>query len=136
LRCAFIRTLVKLNTADCKKKCGGNHLRELNITQSVNFHKAAYAATTNPDLRKTMETAGTVIAEPITLQQLDSFYKKEATTGAAIAKSINLQAQQANGSLPPQPAGFVLRPVAAMKPIFLVIFRRRCLLINYLIRSE
>jgi hypothetical protein len=27
------------------------------------------------------------------LAQLDAFYKKEAATGAAIAKSINLQAQ-------------------------------------------
>jgi tripartite-type tricarboxylate transporter receptor subunit TctC len=61
--------------------------------QVAAIHKAAYAAMTNPDLRKTMETAGTVISEPMTLQQLDSFYKKEAATGAAIAKSINLQAQ-------------------------------------------
>jgi tripartite-type tricarboxylate transporter receptor subunit TctC len=61
--------------------------------QVAAIHKAAYAAMTNADLRKTIETAGTVIAEPMTLQQLDSFYKKEAATGAAIAKSINLQAQ-------------------------------------------
>jgi tripartite-type tricarboxylate transporter receptor subunit TctC len=57
------------------------------------IHKAAYAALANPELRKTIETAGTVIAEPMSLQQLDSFYKKEAATGAAIAKSINLLAQ-------------------------------------------
>ena len=61
--------------------------------QVAAIHKAAYAALTNADLRKTIETAGTVIAEPMSLQQLDSFYKKEAATGAAIAKSINLQAQ-------------------------------------------
>jgi tripartite-type tricarboxylate transporter receptor subunit TctC len=61
--------------------------------QVAAIHKAAYAAMANPELRKTIETAGTVIAEPMSLQQLDSFYKKEAATGAAIAKSINLQAQ-------------------------------------------
>ncbi len=57
------------------------------------LHKAAYAALGNPDIRKIIETSGTVIAEPMSLQQLDAFYKKEAATGAAIAKSINLQAQ-------------------------------------------
>ncbi len=57
------------------------------------LHKAAYAALTNADVRKTVETAGSVIAEPMTLAQLDAFYKKEAATGAAVAKSINLQAQ-------------------------------------------
>ena len=57
------------------------------------IHKAAYAALANADLRKTIETAGTLIAEPMSLQQLDGFYKKEAATGAAIAKSVNLQAQ-------------------------------------------
>jgi tripartite-type tricarboxylate transporter receptor subunit TctC len=61
--------------------------------QLATIHKAVYAALANPDLRKTIETAGTVIAEPMGLQQLDSFYKKEAATGAAIAKSINLLAQ-------------------------------------------
>jgi tripartite-type tricarboxylate transporter receptor subunit TctC len=57
------------------------------------IHKAAYAALGNPDVRKIIETSGTVVAEPMSLQQLDAFYKKEATTGAAIAKSINLLAQ-------------------------------------------
>jgi tripartite-type tricarboxylate transporter receptor subunit TctC len=57
------------------------------------IHKAAYAALANPDVRKIIETSGTVIAEPMTLPQLDAFYKKEATAGAAMAKSINLQAQ-------------------------------------------
>ncbi len=61
--------------------------------QLATIHKAAYTALANPDLRKNIETAGTVIAEPMSLQQLDSFYKKEAATGAAIAKSINLLAQ-------------------------------------------
>jgi tripartite-type tricarboxylate transporter receptor subunit TctC len=57
------------------------------------IHKAAYTALGNSDIRKTIETAGTVLAEPMSLQQLDAFYKKEAATGAAIARSINLQAQ-------------------------------------------
>lgn len=61
--------------------------------QMAAVHKAAYTALANPEIRKTIENAGTVIAEPMTLQQLDSFYKKEAATGAAMAKSINLQAQ-------------------------------------------
>ncbi len=61
--------------------------------QVAAIHKAAYAAMANPEIRKTIETAGTVIAEPMSVQQLDAFYKKEAATGASIAKSINLQAQ-------------------------------------------
>jgi tripartite-type tricarboxylate transporter receptor subunit TctC len=57
------------------------------------IHKAVYTSLSNPDVRKAIESAGTVIAEPMNLSQLESFYKKEAATGAAIAKSINLQAQ-------------------------------------------
>jgi tripartite-type tricarboxylate transporter receptor subunit TctC len=57
------------------------------------IHKAVYTSLANADVRKAIESAGTVIAEPMNLTQLDAFYKKEAATGAAIAKSINLQAQ-------------------------------------------
>ena len=57
------------------------------------IHKAAYTALANADVRKIIETSGTVIAEPMSLAQLDSFYKKEAVAGAAMAKSINLLAQ-------------------------------------------
>jgi tripartite-type tricarboxylate transporter receptor subunit TctC len=57
------------------------------------IHKAAYAGLANPETRKSIEAAGSVIAEPMTLPQLDSFYKKEASTGAAIAKSVSLQPQ-------------------------------------------
>jgi tripartite-type tricarboxylate transporter receptor subunit TctC len=57
------------------------------------IHKAVYASLANPDVRKAIESAGSVIAEPMSLTQLDGFYKKEAANGAAIAKSINLQAQ-------------------------------------------
>jgi tripartite-type tricarboxylate transporter receptor subunit TctC len=61
--------------------------------QMAVLHKAAYASLANPEVRKAIESAGTVIAEPMSLSQLDAFYKKEAAIGAAIAKSINLQAQ-------------------------------------------
>jgi tripartite-type tricarboxylate transporter receptor subunit TctC len=61
--------------------------------QVVVIHKAVYTSLANADVRKAIESAGTVIAEPMSLTQLDTFYKKEAATGAAIAKSINLQAQ-------------------------------------------
>ena len=61
--------------------------------QVAAIHKAVYTGLANPETRKTIEGAGSVIAEPMSLAQLDSFYKKEAAIGAAIAKSINLQAQ-------------------------------------------
>jgi tripartite-type tricarboxylate transporter receptor subunit TctC len=61
--------------------------------QVAAIHKAVYTALGNPETRKTIETAGSVIAEPMTLAQLDAFYKKEIVSGAAMAKSINLQAQ-------------------------------------------
>ncbi len=57
------------------------------------LHKAVYAGLAQADVRKAIESSGTVIAEPLSLSQLDGFYKKEAATGAAIARSINLQAQ-------------------------------------------
>jgi len=62
-------------------------------TQVQAIHKAAYASLTNADVRKNIEASGTVVAEPMTLAQLDAFYKKEIATGAALAKSINLKAQ-------------------------------------------
>lgn len=57
------------------------------------IHNAAYKALANPETRKSIEASGTVIADPMTLPQLDAFYKKEAASGAAMAKSINLSAQ-------------------------------------------
>lgn len=57
------------------------------------IHKVAYTAMANPETRKSIEASGTVIAEPMSLTQLDGFYKKEAVAGAAMAKSINLSAQ-------------------------------------------
>ena len=61
--------------------------------QVAAIHKAVYAGLANPETRKSIEASGSVISEPMTLPQLDAFYKKEAATGAALAKSINLQAQ-------------------------------------------
>jgi tripartite-type tricarboxylate transporter receptor subunit TctC len=61
--------------------------------QMAVLHKAAYTALGNPDIRKIIETAGSTVAEPMTLAQLDAFYKKEVAKGAAIAKSIKLEPQ-------------------------------------------
>lgn len=61
--------------------------------QVAAVHKAAYTALGNPDIRKIIETAGSTVAEPMTLAQLDAFYKKEVAKGAAIAKSIKLEPQ-------------------------------------------
>lgn len=61
--------------------------------QVAAVHKAAYTALGNPDIRKIIETAGSTVAEPMTLAQLDSFYKAEVVRAAAIAKSIKLEPQ-------------------------------------------
>jgi tripartite-type tricarboxylate transporter receptor subunit TctC len=56
-------------------------------------HKAAYTALGNPDVRRIVEAAGSTVAEPMTLAQLDAFYKREAVKAVAIAKSIKLEPQ-------------------------------------------
>jgi tripartite-type tricarboxylate transporter receptor subunit TctC len=61
--------------------------------QTKAIHDAVYKALANSETRKTIETADSVIAEPMTLAQLDAFYKREIAAGAAMAKSISLQAQ-------------------------------------------
>jgi tripartite-type tricarboxylate transporter receptor subunit TctC len=61
--------------------------------QLTAVHTATYKALANADVRKSIEASGSVLAEPMSLAQLDAFYKREATAGAAIAKAINLQAQ-------------------------------------------
>jgi tripartite-type tricarboxylate transporter receptor subunit TctC len=63
-------------------------------SQVAALHKAAYTALGNPEIRKVIETAGSTVAEPMTLAQLNTFYKQEAVRGAAIAKSIKLEPQQ------------------------------------------
>jgi len=62
-------------------------------SQIAAVHKATYIALGNPEIRKIIETAGSTVAEPMTLAQLDTFYKNEAVTAAAIAKSIKLEPQ-------------------------------------------
>jgi len=62
-------------------------------SQVAAVHKAAYTALGNPDIRKVIETAGSSVAEPMTLAQLDAFYKKESAKAVAIAKSIKLEPQ-------------------------------------------
>ncbi len=61
--------------------------------QLAALHKAAYTALAKPEVRKSIEDAGTSLAEPMSLAQLDAFYKKEAVTAAALAKAVNLQPQ-------------------------------------------
>lgn len=61
--------------------------------QTNAIHTAVYKALANPETRKSIEGSGSIISEPMSMAQLDAFYKKEAATGAAIAKSINLSAQ-------------------------------------------
>ncbi len=61
--------------------------------QVAAVHKAAYAALSNTDIRKVIETAGSTVAEPLSLAQLDAFYKREVVKAAAIAKSIKLEPQ-------------------------------------------
>ena len=62
-------------------------------SQIAAVHKATYTALGSPEIRKIIETAGSTVAEPMTLAQLDTFYKNEAVTAAAIAKSIKLEPQ-------------------------------------------
>jgi tripartite-type tricarboxylate transporter receptor subunit TctC len=59
--------------------------------QMAAVHKATYTALNNPEIRKIIETAGSTVAEPMTLAQLEAFYKKETVTATAIAKSIKLE---------------------------------------------
>jgi tripartite-type tricarboxylate transporter receptor subunit TctC len=57
------------------------------------LHKAAYAALANPEVRKSIEAAGSVLAEPMSLPQLKAFYEREAAAGVAIANAVSLKPQ-------------------------------------------
>jgi tripartite-type tricarboxylate transporter receptor subunit TctC len=46
-----------------------------------------------PEVRKAVEATGTIVAGPMTVSQLDAFYKAEIAAGASIAKAVNLQPQ-------------------------------------------
>jgi tripartite-type tricarboxylate transporter receptor subunit TctC len=60
---------------------------------AASLSSAVLAALAKPDVRKAVEATGTVIAPPMTLGRLDSFYKDEIAAGAAVAKSVGLKAQ-------------------------------------------
>ena len=57
------------------------------------LNSAVLAALAKPDVRKAVEATGTIIAPPMTLSRLDSFYREEITNGAAVAKAVGLKAQ-------------------------------------------
>lgn len=61
--------------------------------QVTALHSAVYAGLALPEIRKAIENNGTVLADPMNQGQLDTFYRREVAAGAAMAKSINLQAQ-------------------------------------------
>jgi tripartite-type tricarboxylate transporter receptor subunit TctC len=60
---------------------------------AASLNSAVLAALAKPDVRKAVEATGTVIAPPMTLGRLDTFYKEEIANGAAVAKSVGLKAQ-------------------------------------------
>jgi tripartite-type tricarboxylate transporter receptor subunit TctC len=60
---------------------------------AASLNSAVLAALAKPDVRKAVEATGTVIAPPMSLGRLDSFYKEEIAAGAAVAKSVGLKAQ-------------------------------------------
>jgi tripartite-type tricarboxylate transporter receptor subunit TctC len=55
------------------------------------LNSAVLAALAKPDVRKSLEAAGVVLAPPMTLNRLDSFYKDEIAAGAAVAKNVGLK---------------------------------------------
>jgi tripartite-type tricarboxylate transporter receptor subunit TctC len=57
------------------------------------LNSAVLAAMAKPDVRKSLEATGVVLAPPMTLSRLDSFYKEEIAAGAAVAKVVGLKAQ-------------------------------------------
>jgi tripartite-type tricarboxylate transporter receptor subunit TctC len=57
------------------------------------LNSAVLAAMAKPDVRKALEATGVVLAQPMTLGRLDSFYKEEIAAGAAVAKVVGLKAQ-------------------------------------------
>lgn len=61
------------------------------IAAAVN--SAVLAALAKPDERKSVEATGVVLAPPMTLNALDSFYRDEIKAGAAVAKNVGLKPQ-------------------------------------------
>lgn len=60
---------------------------------AASLNSAVLAALAKPDVRKAVEATGTIIAAPMSLGRLDSFYKEEIANGAAVAKAVGLKAQ-------------------------------------------
>jgi tripartite-type tricarboxylate transporter receptor subunit TctC len=60
---------------------------------AASLNSAVLAALAKPDVRKSVEATGTIIASPMTLGRLDSFYKEEIANGAAVAKAVGLKPQ-------------------------------------------
>ncbi len=60
---------------------------------AASLNSAVLAALAKPDVRKAVEATGVVLAPPMTLGRLDSFYKEEIAAGAAVAKVVGLKAQ-------------------------------------------
>jgi tripartite-type tricarboxylate transporter receptor subunit TctC len=57
------------------------------------LNSAVLAALAKPDVRKSVEATGVILAPPMTLGRLDNFYKDEIAAGAAVAKAVGLKAQ-------------------------------------------
>ncbi|MBS7809089.1 tripartite tricarboxylate transporter substrate binding protein [Variovorax sp. PCZ-1] len=60
---------------------------------AASLNSAVLAALAKPEVRKSVEAAGVVLAPPMTLGRLDSFYKDEIAAGAAVAKTVGLKPQ-------------------------------------------
>ena len=57
------------------------------------LNSAVLASLAKPDVRKAVEATGVILAPPMSLGRLDSFYRAEITNGAAVAKAVGLKAQ-------------------------------------------
>jgi tripartite-type tricarboxylate transporter receptor subunit TctC len=57
------------------------------------LNSAVLASLAKPDVRKAVEATGVILAPPMTLGRLDSFYKDEIAAGSAVAKAVGLKAQ-------------------------------------------
>jgi tripartite-type tricarboxylate transporter receptor subunit TctC len=57
------------------------------------LNSAVLAALAKPEVRKSVEATGVILAPPMTLSQLDGFYKEEIAAGAAVAKAVGLKPQ-------------------------------------------
>jgi tripartite-type tricarboxylate transporter receptor subunit TctC len=60
---------------------------------AASLNSAVLAALAKPEVRKSIEATGVILAPPMTLSRLDSFYKDEIAAGAAVAKAVGLKPQ-------------------------------------------